>query len=78
MPKMTGAKMVERTAENMTDGPVPVDKVLDGAKGLREVLVLGVDANGKSYAACSTGDMQFAVYLCELFKHKLLSGEYVG
>jgi hypothetical protein len=39
--------------------------------------VLGYDKDGEFYAASSTADGGEVIYLCELLKHKLLSGEFV-
>ena len=57
--------------------PVPVAKVLDGARECTAVLVLGVLADGTFYAAASEPDCQQALWWIEQFKFALLSGEYV-
>ena len=56
--------------------PVPVHKVLDGARDCTEVLVLGTAADASFYAAASTNDVALVVWWLERFKHALLSGEY--
>lgn len=56
--------------------PLPVARVLDGAKECRAVLVLGWDAQGAFYTAASTGETKELLWWVESFKHKLLSGDY--
>ena len=56
--------------------PVPVDRVLDAAKKLETVLVLGWDADGQFYAACSNGSMESATYMAQKFIYKVHSGDY--
>ena len=57
---------------------VPVENVLDGAKGalLENVLVAGFDAGGELYAASSIGDKGELLRILETFKFKLMSGAY--
>lgn len=54
--------------------PIPVERVLDGAKHCSHVLVLGWDEHGEFYAAASqtTGNLELAAK----FQHKLLAGDY--
>ncbi len=59
-----------------TKGPVPVDKVLDGARDLEEVLVIGWDKDGDIGAGSSTGDVAELLHLIERFKFKLLAGDF--
>lgn len=56
--------------------PIPVERVLDGAKACESVLVLGWDAEGELYAAGSQGDARELLWLIEMFKQKLLQGDY--
>lgn len=58
----------------LTTLPIPVERVLDGAKKCTHVLVLGYDENGDFYAAASqtTGNLELAAK----FQHKLLAGDY--
>lgn len=60
----------------MTDQPLPVARVLDGATDCTEVLVLGWTPEGDFYAASSTGDGGTLLWWLERFKYALLSGEY--
>jgi len=55
---------------------IECDKVLEAAKGLKEVLVLGENAEGEWYFASSTGDIGTLLWLVEAFKHDLLSGDF--
>ena len=60
-----------------TKGPVTVEKVTTAAADIcTEVLVLGFDDEGDLFCAASTGDKATVVYLMELFKARLLAGEY--
>lgn len=62
--------------------PIPVDDVLEGAKGkLDYVLLIGWDKNGEFYAATNRADPTEAVYAAEKFIHKEMNedyGEYGG
>jgi hypothetical protein len=58
--------------------PLPVARVLEAAHGCTEVLVLGWDAEGQLYAASTTGDGGTLLWWLELFKHKLLAGDYAS
>lgn len=57
---------------------VPTENVLEAAKGARldPVLVLGFDEQGELYARSSTGHEGVMIHLIELFKHRLLAGNY--
>jgi hypothetical protein len=53
------------------------DKVLDKAKGkLDKVLVIGVCTDGDDYCAASTGKKGDLLLMIELFKAKLINGDY--
>ena len=56
--------------------PLPVDAVLDAARGCTAVLVLGEAADGTFYAAASMADGAELLWLVETLKYKLLSGDY--
>ena len=56
--------------------PIPVETVLDAAKNCAAVLVLGWDEAGEFYAAASMAERGELLWLVELFKHKLLAGDY--
>jgi hypothetical protein len=66
------------TLPTVTKLDISPASVLDGAKDadLDTVLVIGFDSQGNIYAASSTGDTAENVLLVEMFKHKLLSGEF--
>lgn len=56
---------------------IPVERVLDGAKDLESVLVLGWTKSGQLYAASSMGgDGMRAIELAMRFQHKYLDGGY--
>jgi hypothetical protein len=56
---------------------VPVDNVLDAAKGeLTDCLVIGYDNNEDLYVACTHGDKAQILLMINTFKHKLLNGDY--
>jgi hypothetical protein len=57
---------------------IPPERILNSAidAKLDVAMVLGFDAEGELYAACSTGDEGTLLRLIERFKHKLLSGDY--
>lgn len=57
---------------------IPSERVLNGAidAGLKKVLVLGIEEDGELYAACSSADKVQVLYLIEMFKFKLLDGDY--
>lgn len=58
--------------------PIPVEKVLmsDKALALKEVLILGRNDDGSMYFASSRGDDPWLIAMCEVFKHKLIAGEF--
>ena len=60
----------------MTAQAIPVARVLDGAQGCTDVLVLGATPEGALYAAASTGDVALLLWWMEQFRYALLSGEY--
>lgn len=52
------------------------DDVLEGAKGhVDKVLILGTCEEG-NYVAASTGDKGTLLFMIELFKTKLLNGDF--
>lgn len=55
--------------------PLPVERVLDGAKGCDFVLVLGWKGD-EMWTAVSEGDMERAVYLATKFIHKVHAGDF--
>lgn len=59
---------------------IECEKILQAAidHGMGTVLLLGYDKDGEFYAASSTGDGGEVLYLCERFKHKLMSGEFLA
>ena len=60
-----------------TNLPIPVDRVLDGARDMECVLVLGFDKEGNFTAATSLGgDGTKAVSLAQRFVHKYYAGDY--
>jgi hypothetical protein len=63
-------------SDEWTTDDIPVDGVLDGAKHLEHVLVLGWCDDGSLYAASSKADGAWALALCERFKQKLEAGDY--
>jgi hypothetical protein len=74
---MTGVLL--KLVQPITKLDIECEKVLQSALdiGMGTVLLLGYDKDGEFYAAASTADGGEVVYLCELFKHKLLSGEFL-
>ena len=58
--------------------PLPVARVLEAAKGCEAVLILGLDAAGDFYAAASTGEAPVLLWWIEMFKAKLLHGDYAS
>jgi hypothetical protein len=62
-----------------TKGLVPVSNVLDGAKGLSMVIVLGYRNDGTEYFASSTGDAPECSFLAHRYIKYLLEeceGDY--
>jgi hypothetical protein len=60
----------------VTTLPIPVERVLEGAKNLDSVLVLGWTKDGEFYAAASSGSFEESTYLAQQFIHKTHSGDY--
>lgn len=60
-----------------TSLPLPVDRVLDGAKHCEKVLVLGWTPEGELWCASSMGGNALsAVDLCQRFIHKYYRGDF--
>jgi hypothetical protein len=57
-----------------TFGEVPVDKVLEGAKHLQTVIILGWDAQGNEYFASSSGNEKENAWLAGRYIKLLLEG----
>lgn len=63
-------------------GQIPVDEVLEMAKGkLETVLVIGIEAGGadepkRYYASSDQMTLAGVIYEMELFKHKILAGDF--
>jgi hypothetical protein len=55
---------------------IPVETVLDGARDLESVVVLGWDRDGAFIAASSVADTNAMLRAAALFQHKLLNGDY--
>jgi hypothetical protein len=57
---------------------IPVDRVLDAAKHLESVLVLGWTKDGEFYAGTSNGaaKSEETVALAQRFVHKYYTGDY--
>ncbi len=54
-----------------TVGDVPVDGVLDGAKLLQMVCIMGYDKDGNEYFASSCGDIKEINWLLDRYKNFL-------
>lgn len=69
-------ELVEFNGETTLD--IPPEKVLAAAASanLKGALVIGEAPDGELYVASSYGDQTQTLWLIELFKHKLLSGEF--
>lgn len=65
------AEIYEFTGSTLVD--LPPNKVLKYAEDLKEVVVIGVDADNEIYVAGSSGDVANVVYLIELGKKHMLS-----
>ena len=55
-----------------TKGEVLVEEVLEGAKILQMVCIMGYDQNGNEYFASSCGDIQEVNWLLDRFKQFLM------
>jgi hypothetical protein len=55
--------------------PIPVERVLDGAKECDYVLVLGWKGE-EMWTASSDGDLAKALWLATKFIHKIHAGDY--
>ena len=66
------ADILKFTGETM--GDIPVESVLDGARGLTSVLVMGWTKDDEFYGASSTGDAKELLWLVEKFKSLVLIG----
>jgi hypothetical protein len=66
------------TLGGYTSLDIPVERVLDGAKELESILVLGWTKDGKFYAATSIGGKRSSelVDLAQRFVHKYYAGDY--
>ena len=51
---------------------IPVERVLEGGKGLRDVIVIGYDEDNLEYFASSCADIKNVVWLLERTKLCLL------
>lgn len=60
----------------LTKLPIPVERVLDGAKNLDEVLVLGYSKEGRLVVAASNPDKARVLLMAQQFVHKLIRGDY--
>lgn len=61
----------------LTKGHVLIKDALSSAEeNCKELLILGVDHNDDFYFACTSGDPHLAVYLSQLFTHKMLNGDF--
>jgi hypothetical protein len=55
-----------------TRGDIPVDVVLDAAKTLQMVCVMGITEDGREYFASSSGDYKENYWLAARFKQMLM------
>lgn len=55
-----------------TRGDIPVDVVLDAAKKLELVCVMGITTDGQEYFASSSGDYKENYWLAARFKEVLM------
>ena len=55
-----------------TRGDIPVESVLDAAKSLQMVCVMGITADGQEYFASSSGDYKENYWLAGRFKEILM------
>lgn len=56
--------------------PIPVERILDAAKHLEYVLIIGYEPDGKPYVACSEGDLAKATYAAQKFITEVHTGKY--
>ena len=62
--------------DGITKLDLPPDRILDGAKGkLQGVIVIGFDQEGEFYAASSYADGGNAIWLLEVCKKRILEGQ---
>jgi hypothetical protein len=59
----------------LTKADVPIDQVLEAAKGCSTVFVLGLDRDGELYAASSTSDTGHLMWLFERWKARVFADE---
>jgi hypothetical protein len=55
-----------------TLGDVPIDGVLEGAKLLQMVCIMGYDKDGNEYFASSTGDIKEINWILTRYRHFLM------
>ena len=65
--------IIDLVYETIVD--IPVEKVLDNAKHLMEVVVIGWDGDGEMYIALSNAYTARANFLLDKAKQELLEGE---
>ena len=58
--------------DGLTRLALPTEKVLDGARELKSVVVLGYDADGEEYFASSIPDGGDILWLIERLKKRLI------
>lgn len=56
--------------------PIPVDRVLDGCRDLKEVVVMGWDKDGRFILAASEADLEGIAYMAQKLLHKIHAGDY--
>lgn len=63
-----------RYFNGITTLDIPVDRVLEAAigQGMRKVLIIGEEDEGKLYVACSTSEVGEVLLLMERAKRRLL------
>jgi hypothetical protein len=54
-----------------TVGDIPIEGVLDGAKLLQMVVIMGYDKDGNEYFASSCGDLKELNWIADRYKHFL-------
>ena len=60
----------------MTNLPLPIERVLDGGKDARFVLLLAFDKDGQFTAAASEADLQKCADMAQRFLTKLYRGDF--